>query len=649
MFHQFSTWWRALSVVLLGLATLTWPSAAYAAATPSFSVISQDAVANMSAAGTSSFRLDLSVPTVNVTDVTLALYSPLVYRSQVSSIDTGEGVTTPSIATTVVTNPTCQSGTTLDLTVSVFSANGTGTSHRCGDTPLHLRLPCAASACDGVYPLAIKVTVGDVAHVEWSLLALHVAPVTQPLKVNYVFVVDPSSWANPALAEANFATLARFASVPLTLAVDYRPLADAILSTSRQKWKSSLTSALKSSQHRAIVAPSPLIDMAGLAANGFPGEVARQVTLGNHLLQTITGRGTDGPILVSDPTSPAALNALARAGVSDIVVSDNALTVAPSNTLTWGAPFDVTGASGVTALATDGGLTQLASDSAIEPGRRAALTLATLAFLHFEAPNASAPRTVVVPINVGLVSPTYVDDLLGASASNPFVTPSTLTPSFDPTLVGTNASPVQRVLAPTGESVWSPNNVSTLRSLIQRTESFVNSIQSSTEPIALQTSVALTEQTGGPAAREGVLQSATSSLNAQLGSFRIDDSTITLTGSSTVLPITIFSSAHYPVILLLHLSTDRLSFPQGDPVAVALNTATTPLRIPATDRVAGGLTLQLELTTKDGSLIVAQAPVQVRVAGNSVVGYLLSGASLFVLAWWWLRTYRRKSRGRHSR
>ena len=34
MSHRFSTWWRALSVVLLCLATVTWPSAAWADTTP---------------------------------------------------------------------------------------------------------------------------------------------------------------------------------------------------------------------------------------------------------------------------------------------------------------------------------------------------------------------------------------------------------------------------------------------------------------------------------------------------------------------------------------------------------------------------------------------------------------------------------------
>ena len=99
----------------------------------------------------------------------------------------------------------------------------------------------------------------------------------------------------------------------------------------------------------------------------------------------------------------------------------------------------------------------------------------------------------------------------------------------------------------------------------------------------------------------------------------------------------------------MHLITDRLTFPKGDNYAVTLSAPTTSLRINTTDRQGGSLTLQLGLTTPDGKLLLAKAAVQVRDTGTSVVGYILSGASLFVLAWWWLHTYRRKSRGRHSR
>ena len=74
----------------------------------------------------------------------------------------------------------------------------------------------------------------------------------------------------------------------------------------------------------------------------------------------------------------------------------------------------------------------------------------------------------------------------------------------------------------------------------------------------------------------------------------------------------------------------------------------TSLRIPTAGARGSSLTLQIVLTTPDGRLELARAAVQVRIAGTSVVGYLLTGASLAVLALWWWRTNRRRSRGRHA-
>ncbi len=60
MFHRFSTWWRALSVVLLCLATMAWPTAARAGTSPTFALLHQDAVATITAKGTAHFAFTLS-------------------------------------------------------------------------------------------------------------------------------------------------------------------------------------------------------------------------------------------------------------------------------------------------------------------------------------------------------------------------------------------------------------------------------------------------------------------------------------------------------------------------------------------------------------------------------------------------------------
>jgi hypothetical protein len=71
--------------------------------------------------------------------------------------------------------------------------------------------------------------------------------------------------------------------------------------------------------------------------------------------------------------------------------------------------------------------------------------------------------------------------------------------------------------------------------------------------------------------------------------------------------------------------------------------------VPTSNHRGSDLTLQVVVTTPNGQLVLARTAIQVRITGTSVVGYLLTIASLLVLGYWWLRTYRRKSKGRHAR
>jgi hypothetical protein len=80
-----------------------------------------------------------------------------------------------------------------------------------------------------------------------------------------------------------------------------------------------------------------------------------------------------------------------------------------------------------------------------------------------------------------------------------------------------------------------------------------------------------------------------------------------------------------------------------------LDAPTKSFRIPTSNHLGSSLTMQVVVTTPDNQIVLAKAAIQVRIAGNSIVGYLLSFASILVLAYWWLRTYRRRAKGRHAR
>ncbi|MGC2168526.1 MAG: hypothetical protein WA580_05430, partial [Acidimicrobiales bacterium] len=83
MSHRLTTWWRVLSVVLLGLAMATWPSASWAAVTPSFSVLHQGAVASLSSSGTARFGTTITVsPDQSGAQMSVDLYPVITARSE---------------------------------------------------------------------------------------------------------------------------------------------------------------------------------------------------------------------------------------------------------------------------------------------------------------------------------------------------------------------------------------------------------------------------------------------------------------------------------------------------------------------------------------------------------------------------------------
>jgi hypothetical protein len=652
MFHRFSTWWRALSVVLLSLAAVTWPAAAHAETTPTFTLQHQSAVTRLSPKGYSRFSVTFAInaPASSKPLAQISLYPRIIERSELPAIYSGTGAGSAATSTTGNFDLDCVSHDKVTITVSMFTRSPASNPSHCTSRPARLHLACASGLCDGVYPLSYSVTVDGATTTKWSLLAVQATSVARPLHVDIVDTLDPTtldgSGAIPSLK-----AIAEHPTFPLTLTADYRTLGtiEAATSGPAATLKTVLNEALASPLHRVIAAPPADIDFAGLVRHGLPSQVSQQLSLSNQVLQAVTGRYVDGTVLLSGSPTLAAVKTLVKAHVSDIIVPDDSLSPTPSTTLNWGAPFHFTGVTSITALSSDAPLEQLATNTAIEPGRRVAMTLATLAFLHFEAPDAPSTRTVVMLLPVAKTSAKYLNGLLNGFLGNPFAVATSLTPSFNSSLVATNGAPATRTLANTNSSTWSPRNVSSLRTLIGQVNSFNGALTQSAVADALSVAVARAEVIGDPSVRQSAIDAASAALSAQLGKFSVDQSSITLTGPGTVIPITLLSRANYPVTAVVHLITDRLSFPRGNSVTVHLDSTTKSVRIPTANHRGSDLTLQVIVTSPNGQLVIARTAIQVRIAGNSVVGYLLTLASLLVLGFWWIRTYRRKAKGRHAR
>ena len=653
MFHRFSTWWRALSVVLLSLATVTWPSAAQARTTTSFKVLHQDAWVTLSASGTARLRISLELPSPHAkAQVRVSLFPRIVTRSQLTPIIDGAGSPATAVARTAQIALDCASHRSVALTVGLYTRRPGRQQSPCRTRGARMRLPCSGARCDGVYPLSYTVTIDGATTTEWSLFAIQATAVEQPLHLNWIETFEPLTLQHSSRALAVLDTIAGNRSLPITLSADYRTLSQVMPYTKaplNQLWDQALVKALASPLHRVIVAPPGNIDFGGLVANGLRTQVAQQLSLSADLLRTITGRYVDGQVLLSGRPSRSGLAALVAAGMRDAILPESALTVAPSTTLNWGTPFHIQGVQSFSALSIDQPLSQLATNEAIEPGRRAAMTLATLSFLHFEAPDASSSRSVVMVTSAANTPAGFVADLMSGLDHDPFVQASSLGPSFNTSLIATNGAPATRTLLRSKPSPWTPVNVSSLATLIGAINSYDQAMTANSVSSALSSSVAQSEVVGSPNGRQQAISRALNELNNQLKQFSVNSGAITLAGPGTALPITVISRAGYPVNVVVHLITSALSFPKGDNIATTLSSPTTALRVPTSNHRGSSLTLQVIVTTPNGQVVLARSAIQVRIAGTSVVGYLLTVASLLVLAYWWLRTYRRRPKGRHAR
>ena len=179
--------------------------------------------------------------------------------------------------------------------------------------------------------------------------------------------------------------------------------------------------------------------------------------------------------------------------------------------------------------------------------------------------------------------------------------------------------------------------------------SYSEAVSSPSIANSLRVALAQSEIIANPDLRQSAINSATSLLARQLSKFSVDPSAITLAGPGTALPITLLSKAGYTVTAVVHLITDRISFPKGRDLVITMDSPTKSLRVPTSDHQGSSLILQVVVTTPDDQVVLSRAAIQVHIAGTSIVGYLLTFASLFVLALWWWRTYRRRSKGRHAR
>jgi hypothetical protein len=126
-----------------------------------------------------------------------------------------------------------------------------------------------------------------------------------------------------------------------------------------------------------------------------------------------------------------------------------------------------------------------------------------------------------------------------------------------------------------------------------------------------------------------------------------DQFRITLTSRSSTIPVSLDNQTNQKLTVRLTLDSDQLEFPEGRVLNPTLDPGTTRLEVPVRARTSGAFTMDVTVTSPDGSIVLDTSTFDVRSTAISGVGLVLSiGAGVFLLVWW-ARHWRIARRSRH--
>ena len=272
--------------------------------------------------------------------------------------------------------------------------------------------------------------------------------------------------------------------------------------------------------------------------------------------------------------------------------------------------------------------------------------------MHFENAFLSEPRGVVVsPPSGWRPSARFVDALLIGLTGNPALKAVTLDQYFADVPAGGNHEPVVRQLQ-AGSATHGITHSSADRIALDRQQlaSFSQAVDGHPANLTTLGDTLLTTESRGltDAGRANALSAYAKSFAGTTGQVTLGtERTVTFTSQKAAIPVTVLSSAPYPVTVVVTLSSDKFTFPDGNTQTLKLVHPTTSVRVTAQARTSGDrLPIEVTLHTPDGQLLIAHTVLTVHSTEISFVGVALTVLAGAVLLVWWVRTWRRSRRAR---
>jgi hypothetical protein len=629
---------------------------------------------------------DSSVPTAAL-GVTVAVYSCL---SSVSAFDQSVSASSGPSGTPISSTPSPlavsglpavgDNGFDLSMKVAVGSDNA-GTS----SSGFTIDLTSASDQCglypSGVYPVRVElvdttdkqVIAGITTHLIYTdaaagtqklrlaiVLPVQMVPIPASAPATARLLAQPGAALDPpsAAAVANLSALVAAVGAPahagVAVTLEVSPQTVTALAESGHQ---SLVNALATlgatpSVHQFASTSFTPVNAATLVDAGLSGELAAQVSRGTQALASAihqpsaSGGAGLGAWITNDALDPATLTQLASAGFNQVILPAAGISSPPTDGST-AEPFPLATSHGapMTAIASNGDLASRFTGAPGDPVLAAHQLVAEVAQMYYEKPNDTTPRALVaVAPNDWVADPTFVTALLGALAGNPIVQPVTASGLFDTVGAPTACHDGCRLLGGPGTGL----PVAAIRLQRQRVNGFASAAPSAHDLSGDLGDLVLTGESEllRPGVQTRVLDNAGSALDAQLTQFAVGDQTITLTSNRASVPISIESSAPYPVVASMTLTSDQLLFVANRTnqltVPIPLHGHTNIVDVTVQSRGSGVSKVEVSVRSPAGGLQLSSGEVEVRSTATSVVGIVLSLGAVVVLAVWWVRTSRKR-------
>lgn len=612
-----------------------------------------------------SLAIGASAASAGAPHVSMTFYSRIDSGSQLQEAISGMpgGTVLGRVPDVPVTNGTASACVTiLRDDNETPPSSGTGVC-AAGTTSIDLGCTPNSGTCGDVYPVTISLFRGDssspVAHVTTFLTYQEAgAPGSigrgGPLDVGIVLPIS-----NTASAQSVAASLSDHRDVPASLAVS--PSGVQRAEAQEPKAESKALDQLGSlNNEQMLEQPYVPIDVAALSEAGLPSEIGAQMTRGAEILHSAGLHPTSGPWVdtsssFSQGDGADIAKGLQEASASQIVVNDGDLASSGVSNYTFAQPFtlDLGHGSNITGVAADSTISALFTQNPNDPVLEAEQLLAGLSFVHFEnASLADARGVVITPPANWQDSKLLLETLFNGLSQNPALSPVTLSQLFTQVPVGGNREPATMHLQSGSETRGISHATAVkIAQARQQLSSYTETISGHppSQVVTLADRLLGTEALSLSAPRRAAaVTSYQRAFTAEADKVSLaGQETVTFTAQQASIPITVLSSAPYPVNVVVTLQSDKFTFPNGNSRKLTLDRPTTSVRVTARARTSGDrLPIDVTLRTQNGQLLLAHTVLTVHSTAISFVGVALTILAGAVLLFWWARTWRRSRRQR---